>query len=134
MRRTRLNVVPPSAKSLSASGVSDAVALEGGSEVINVVPVPLNPSNSLQSLVDATVSARESRTQRVRRLQEEAKSLAREQISELEILIDATAKMAHEIAEGGEAYPVGARELSRRLAEELPRTLQTLRIVTKKTI
>ncbi|BBF81569.1 hypothetical protein EM6_2171 [Asticcacaulis excentricus] len=107
---------------------------EPAHEVINVVPVPLNAANSLQSLVDATVSARESRTQRVRRLQEEAKALAREQISELEILIDATAKMAHEIAEGGEAYPVGARELSRRLADELPRTLQTLRIVTKKSL
>ncbi|MFT3997981.1 MAG: hypothetical protein QM667_11300 [Asticcacaulis sp.] len=132
MRRTRLNVVPPSAKGLTngAGGVIDGDA----SEVINVVPVSLNPSNSLQSLVDATVSARESRTQRVRRLQEEAKSLAREQIAELEILIDATAKMAHEIAEGGEAYPVGARELSRRLAEELPRTLQTLRIVTRKSL
>lgn len=133
MRRTRLNVVPPSTKSVPM----EAELLGGGGEptgeVINVVPVNLN-ANSLQSLVDATVSARESRTQRVRRLQEEAKSLAREQIAELEILIDATAKMAHEIAEGGEAYPVGARELSRRLADELPRTLQTLRIVTKKSL
>ncbi|ADU12358.1 hypothetical protein [Asticcacaulis excentricus] len=134
MRRTRLNVVPPSAK----GGVIEAEMMGGmgepAHEVINVVPVPLNNTNSLQSLVDATISARESRTQRVRRLQEEAKSLAREQISELEILIDATAKMAHEIAEGGEAYPVGARELSRRLADELPRTLQTLRIVAKKSL
>ncbi|BEV09981.1 hypothetical protein ATDW_04770 [Asticcacaulis sp. DW145] len=134
MRRTRLNVVPPSTK-----GVAIEAEMMGGGgepvhEVINVVPVTLNTTNSLQSLVDATVSARESRTQRVRRLQEEAKALAREQISELEILIDATAKMANEIAEGGEAYPVGARELSRRLADELPRTLQTLRIVTKKSL
>lgn len=134
MRRTRLNVVPPSAKGGAIEAEMMGGMGEPAHEVINVVPVPLNNTNSLQSLVDATISARESRTQRVRRLQEEAKSLAREQISELEILIDATAKMAHEIAEGGEAYPVGARELSRRLADELPRTLQTLRIVAKKSL
>ncbi|WP_298330961.1 hypothetical protein [Asticcacaulis sp.] len=134
MRRTRLNVVPPSTKGVAIEADMMGGVGEPAHEVINVVPVPLNTANSLQSLVDATVSARESRTQRVRRLQEEAKALAREQISELEILIDATAKMAHEIAEGGEAYPVGARELSRRLADELPRTLQTLRIVTKKSL
>ncbi|ESQ79699.1 hypothetical protein AEYBE204_07600 [Asticcacaulis sp. YBE204] len=110
-------------------------AIEGiVNEAINVVPVNLHPHSPLQNLVDATTSARESRTHRVRRLQEEAKSLAREQIAELEVLLDATAKMANEIAEGGEAYPVGARELSRRLADELPRTLQTLRIVTKKSL
>lgn len=134
MRRTRLNVVPPSTKGGAIEAEMMGGMGEPAHEVINVVPVPLNNTNSLQSLVDATVSARESRTQRVRRLQEEAKALAREQISELEILIDATAKMAHEIAEGGEAYPVGARELSRRLADELPRTLQTLRIVAKKSL
>ncbi|UDF04088.1 hypothetical protein [Asticcacaulis sp. AND118] len=134
MRRTRLNVVPPSTKSVPMEAELMGGGGEPTGEIINVVPVNLNAGNSLQSLVDATVSARESRTQRVRRLQEEAKSLAREQIAELEILIDATAKMAHEIAEGGEAYPVGARELSRRLADELPRTLQTLRIVTKKSL
>ncbi|MDC7685096.1 hypothetical protein PQU92_17560 [Asticcacaulis sp. BYS171W] len=133
MRRTRLNVVPPSSKDAPLGTDIPAPAIEGVvNEVINVVPVNLH--TPLQNLVDATVSARESRTQRVRRLQEEAKSLAREQIAELEILIDATAKMANEIAEGGEAYPVGAREISRRLAEELPRTLQTLRIVAKKAL
>ncbi|WP_031230262.1 hypothetical protein [Asticcacaulis sp. YBE204] len=133
MRRTRLNVVPPSSK--DAQTEMPTPAIEGiVNEAINVVPVNLHPHSPLQNLVDATTSARESRTHRVRRLQEEAKSLAREQIAELEVLLDATAKMANEIAEGGEAYPVGARELSRRLADELPRTLQTLRIVTKKSL
>jgi len=102
---------------------------------MNVVPVSIpNHMPSVQSLVDATTVARENRTQRVNRLQEEARSLAREQIAELEVLLDATARMAFEIFDGGEAYSVGAREVCRRLAEELPRTLQTLQMVSRKIV
>lgn len=102
---------------------------------MNVVPVSIpNHVPSVQSLIDATASARENRTQRVHRLQEEARVLAREQIAELEVLLDATSRMAQEIADGGEAYSVGSREICRRLADELPRTLQTLQIVSKKGI
>jgi hypothetical protein len=90
------------------------------------------------SLVEDTVTATpattrsETRTQRVRRLQEEARALAREQISEFEVLLAATAKMALEIADGGEVYSIGAREICRRLADELPRTVQTLQVISKK--
>ena len=46
----------------------------------------------------------------------EARALAVEQVEALEkVLMQATA-MAKEIAEGGDAYPVGARELAGRLA------------------
>ena len=102
---------------------------------MNVVPVSIpNHMPNVQSLVDATTIARENRTQRVNRLQEEARSLAREQIAELEVLIDATARMAFEIADGGDAYSVGAREVCRRLADEMPRTLQTLQMVSRKSV
>ncbi len=48
------------------------------------------------------------------------------------MLLIATAKMALEIADGGEVYSIGAREICRRLADELPRTVQTLQVITKK--
>lgn len=80
----------------------------------------------------STQRSGETRTQRVRRLQEEARSLAREQIGEFELLLDATAKMALEIADGGDVYSIGAREICRRMADELPRTLQTLQVISKK--
>jgi hypothetical protein len=142
MRRTRLNVVPPTSKDVALGSVGEGSVVSTPDNandesdfdegVINIVPVSVSHQSSVQTLVDATTNARESRTQRVRRLQEEAKTLAREQISELQILIDATAKMAAEIADGGEVYSVGSREICRRLADELPRTLQTLQIVAKK--
>jgi hypothetical protein len=42
--------------------------------------------------------------------------------------------MAREIAEGGEAYPVGARELAGRLAADLPARAQTLKAVVNRTL
>lgn len=68
----------------------------------------------------------ETVAQRVQRLQAEARSLAREQIMELEAKLQEAATLAAEIAEGGDAYPVGCRELARRLADDTPNTVLTL--------
>ena len=59
-----------------------------------------------------------SPAERVRRLQSEARVLAREHIELLAVALAEVARLSAEIAEGGDAYPVGARELSRRLTEE----------------
>jgi hypothetical protein len=63
---------------------------------------------------------------RIRRLQHEAKSLAREHIEQLAAALTEVSRLSGEIAEGGEVYPVGARELSRRLTEEANMTALTL--------
>ena len=123
MRRTRLNVVPPVSKEVALGQVID------GDKVMSL-PTHVAHKATFEDSMPSPV--RESRTQRVRRLQDEARALAREQISEFELLIDATAKMALEIADGGEVYSIGAREICRRLADELPRTLQTLQVISKK--
>lgn len=122
MRRTRLNVVPPASKEVALAQVVDHE---------NITSLTAHVSHHT-SYVEDEAPHNETRTQRVRRLQEEAKALAREQIVEFEFLLDAAAKMAHEIAEGGDVYSIGAREICRRMAEELPRTLQTLQVITKK--
>lgn len=133
MRRTRLNVVPPVSKeiALGANPGPKEIALGQVIDGDKVMSLP-TPMTHKTSFPEDMAQVRETRTQRVRRLQEEARALAREQIAEFEVLLDATAKAALEIADGGEVYSIGAREICRRLADELPRTLQTLQVISKK--
>lgn len=84
------------------------------------------------AFTDDDTQMRETRTQRVQRLQREAHELAEEQVAEFEDLLSATIASAREIAEGGDAYGVGAREICRRLAEDLSSTIQTLHVISKK--
>lgn len=67
--------------------------------------------------------------QRIRRLQREARLLAQEQLAAFTRDLDALAERAAEIAEGGDAYPVGARELAARLAEDLPHKAQLFTVI-----
>lgn len=60
-----------------------------------------------------------SPAERVRRLQAEVRALAREHIDLLVSTLGEAGRIAGEIADGGEAYPVGVRELSRRLTEDV---------------
>jgi len=68
----------------------------------------------------------ETGAQRVRRLQHEAHALAREQVEAYANDLIAMAQRAAEIAEGGEAYPIGVRELASRVADDLPQKAQSL--------
>jgi hypothetical protein len=69
---------------------------------------------------------------RVKRLQMEARALAVEQVEALEKLLNEAAAMAQEIAAGGDAYPVGAREQAGRLAADLPARAQSLKAVVSR--
>jgi hypothetical protein len=60
----------------------------------------------------------ESPAERIRRLQSEARGLAHEHVEMLAQALNEVSRLASEIADGGELYPPGARELSRRLTEE----------------
>jgi hypothetical protein len=64
--------------------------------------------------------------ERVRRLQTEARQLAREHIGVFTASLAQTQHIAEEIALGGEAYPAGVRDLARRMAEESQAKAQTL--------
>ena len=74
----------------------------------------------------------ETTTQRVRRLQREARLLAREQIEAMGRDLDALAARALEIADGGDAYAVGVREMASRLASDLPQKAQSLRAILER--
>jgi DNA-binding PucR family transcriptional regulator len=75
---------------------------------------------------------RETTAERVRRQQAEAKIMAREHVEQLEKCLMSTAEVAREIAEGGEAYPVGVREMASRLSEDLPEKLVSLRSLNER--
>ena|ERR1700733_1590885 len=67
-----------------------------------------------------------STARRIQQLQQEARALARTQIEGFTRDLGEMARCAAEIADGGEAYPVGARELASRIAEDLPHKAQLL--------
>lgn len=79
------------------------------------------------------MKAPESTSERVKRLQMEARALAVEQVEALEAVLMKASAMAREIAEGGDAYPVGARELASRLAADLPAKSETLKAIVVRT-
>lgn len=70
--------------------------------------------------------------ERVKRLQAEARALALEEVEALERLLVHAAEKAREIAEGGDAYPVGARELASRLSEDLPMKAETIKAIVSR--
>uniref|UniRef100_B0SYL3 Uncharacterized protein n=1 Tax=Caulobacter sp. (strain K31) TaxID=366602 RepID=B0SYL3_CAUSK len=71
----------------------------------------------------------ETTTQRIQRLQREARLLAHEQIEAMGRDMDGLALRAAEIAGGGDAYAVGVREMASRLASDLPQKAQSLRAI-----
>jgi hypothetical protein len=75
----------------------------------------------------------ETTTQRVRRLQSEARLLAREQIEAMGRDLEDLARRAQEIADGGDAYAVGVREMASRLAADLPQKSQSLLAILNRT-
>lgn len=87
-----------------------------------------------QSAVYDLMKAPETTAERVKRLQLEARALAAEQVEALEVVLKRAAAMAAEIAEGGDAYPVGARELAGRIAADLPLKAETLKAIVGRTI
>jgi hypothetical protein len=75
----------------------------------------------------------ESVAERVRRLQAEAKQLAKDHIKAMTTRIAELELMAAEIAEGGDAYPPGVRDIARRLAEDCDSRVQTLEAIVART-
>lgn len=82
-----------------------------------------------ESAVYEMMKTPETTGDRVKRLQMEARALAVEQVEALEKILLQAAEMAREVAEGGDAYPVGAREIASRLVSDLPAKAETIRTI-----
>jgi len=89
---------------------------------------------SAESEIYDLMRAPETTSDRVKRLQMEARALAVEQVEAFEKVLMQASAMAEEIAQGGDAYPVGARELAGRLASELPAKARTLKAIVVRTL
>lgn len=76
----------------------------------------------------------ETTTERVKRLQLEARALAVEQVEALERVLLEASRLAKDIADGGDAYPVGARELAGRLSADLPARAETLKAIISRSL
>lgn len=84
------------------------------------------------TLVQAPMTAAPSLAQRVQQLQAEARRVAHDHVELLRANLMQTRQLASEIAAGGDAYPVGVRELARRLAEESAAEAQTLQAIVER--
>lgn len=90
----------------------------------------MSPSLSVVADNDLKAPRAETVAERVRRLQAEARQLAKDHIRSLTAAITEVERMAAEIADGGDAYPAGVRDLARRFAEDAEARVQTLEAIT----
>lgn len=90
----------------------------------------MSPSLSVVADNDLKAPRVETVAERVRRLQAEAKQLAKDHIHALTAAITEAERMAAEIADGGDAYPAGVRDLARRFVEDAEARVQTLEAIT----
>jgi hypothetical protein len=79
---------------------------------------------------DLQLSKPETVAERVRRLQAEARQLAKDHIHAFTAAMTQVEQMAAEIAEGGDAYPAGVRDLARRFVDDCEARVQTLEAIT----
>ena len=89
----------------------------------------MNPSH----LTVVSPSFQETPSARAKRLLAEARAAAMEHITALEASLEGVAAVAAEVSEGGDAYPVGVRELARQLSEETVGRLNTLNAIVNRT-
>jgi hypothetical protein len=93
----------------------------------------MSPSLSVVANNDLNPSRPDTVAERVRKLQAEAKQLAKDHIHALTAAMTDAERIAAEIAEGGDAYPAGVRDLARRFAEDAEARVQTLEAITART-
>ena len=94
----------------------------------------MSPSLSVVADNDLkTLPKSETVAQRVQRLQTEARQLAKDHVRSLSSAMMELEQLAAEIAEGGDAYAPGIRDIARRLAEDLDARVQTLDAIAART-
>ena len=81
----------------------------------------------------AVLPKSETVAQRVQRLQTEARQLAKDHVKSLTSAMMDLEQLAAEIADGGDAYAPGIRDIARRLVEDLEARVQTLDAIAART-
>lgn len=78
---------------------------------------------------EITAQPATSLSARILQLQAEARKLAGDHVETLRASLLQTQRIADEIAEGGEAYPPGVRDLARRMSEDSASRALTLETI-----
>lgn len=89
---------------------------------------------SIPQLVVITEQPSDSPAARAQRLYAEARGAAMEQIRAVEDSLSRAIVLAGEVAEGGDVYPAGVRDLARRLSEDLSGRLSTLESLSQRNL
>jgi hypothetical protein len=92
----------------------------------NLEPASDSEARARSHEIVSLTRAAEPVPERIRRLQWEAKVLAADHATAFGSDLLAFAARAREIADGGDAYPPGVRELARRIAVDLGITAKSL--------
>jgi hypothetical protein len=129
--RSRRGEAETSSNTVTAMEVNEPMSVSRLTVVPPAEPQPANEAEAANETAPES-AAPESTAARIRRLQAEAQALAREEVAALERRIGDLAQAARQVSEGGDAYPIGAREVARRLAEELPRQAGVLEALLRK--
>lgn len=98
-----------------------------------LVAPPVENVVALPSHAPAPAPPPESLAEQIRRLQSEAKGLARSHVDALKLALMEVERLAAEIGEGGDVYPNGIRELARRFASETDTKVQALMAIVART-
>jgi hypothetical protein len=95
----------------------------------------MSPSLSVVADNDlkAVLPKAETVAQRVQRLQTEARQLDKDHVKTLSAAMVDLEQLAAEIADGGDAYAPGIRDIARRLVEDLEARVQTLDAIAART-
>jgi hypothetical protein len=94
----------------------------------------MSPSLSVVANNDLSSPKSETVAERVRKLQAEARQLAKDHIHAFTAALTEVEHMAAEIADGGDAYPAGVRDLARRFVEDTDARVQTLEAITARAL
>jgi hypothetical protein len=81
---------------------------------------------------DGRLERPETTADRIRRLQLEARALAHDEVERLCDDLIQLAQRAAEIAQGGDAYPAGVRDMAARLAADLPDRAQGMLSISER--
>ena len=81
---------------------------------------------------ETPVPATETLAEQIRRLQSEAKSLARSHVDALRLALVEVERLSEEIGAGGDVYPTGVRELARRFASETDTKVQAMMAIVQR--
>jgi TolA-binding protein len=88
-------------------------------------PLRVVPPATPASVANASAGLSEQ----IRQLQTEINRLAQEHIAMLAASLTQAQAIADEIAQGGEAYPAGIRDIARRLSEECAARAQAIEAI-----